>query len=137
MKMPELSIVVPAYNEAQHLEDVIRGMARVLEESGIEYEIRVVNNGSRDDTGAVIEKLCRENSRITGVQLVVNQGYGGGILAGLESAPGAVVGWVHADGQASPQDIVDIYRKMRATGSELGKAARIVRHESPWRTLPS
>ena len=137
MNAPELSLVVPAYNEGKHLEDVVKEMARVLEESGIAYEIRVVNNGSRDDTGTVIGKLCSENSRITRVELAVNRGYGGGILAGLAGARGSVVWWIHADGQARPQAIVDIYRKMLADGGELGKAVRIIRYESPWRIIQS
>jgi len=85
----------------------------------------------------VLEKLRGENSRIMQVRLEANQGYGGGILRGLRDAPGAVLGWVHADGQASPQDIVNLYRKMHETGCELAKAVRVVRHESPWRIFQS
>lgn len=137
MRAPELSVIIPAYNEARHLGEVVRGMARVLEESGIDYELRVVNNGSRDNTGAVIDELCDENSRIKPVPLAVNQGYGGGILAGLRDAQGDILSWIHADGQADPHDIVDIYRAMKKQGRELGKAVRIVRHESPWRIVQS
>src|SRR3989344_3180225 len=135
MRQPELSIIVPAYNEAAHLEVVIAEMEGVLDSSHIEYEILIVNNGSHDDTGAGAERLQMQNSRIVHLNLDVNQCYGGGILAGLAKARGETMGWMHADGQASPEDMVRLYRKMRTEGYELGKAVRRIRHESPWRKV--
>ena len=132
---PELSIVVPAYNEAVHLEGVIAEMEQVLGASGIDYEIVIVNNGSRDSTRSAIGKLQARSARIICADLAENQQYGGGILAGLAKARGEMIGWAHADGQANPEDIVRIYRKMRAEDREIGKAIRIVRHESPWRKV--
>ncbi len=135
MSKPELSVVVPAYNEAAHIEGVITEMENVFDAAGIEYEILIVNNGSRDDTEKVIGKLQARNPRIARLYLEQNQQYGGGILAGLEKARGSTIGWAHADGQADPEDIVRIYRDMKAKGYELGKAVRVVRHESPWRKV--
>src|SRR5258708_7835593 len=106
MNSPELSIVVPAFNEADHLESVINEMASVLDASGIAYEIRVVNNGSTDGSAVVLEKLKILNPRIVPLHLKKNQHYGGGILAGLEGATGSVIGWADADGQVDPRDIV-------------------------------
>ncbi|MDP3645528.1 MAG: glycosyltransferase family 2 protein [bacterium] len=137
MKLPELSIVITAYNEASHLESVIVGMARVFQEAHIDYEIRIVDNGSSDGTGTVVKKLTAQDPRIVGVALAVNKGYGGGILAGLEGARGTVVGWAHADGQADPNDVVRLYRKMRSEHRELGKTARVVSFESATRKLLS
>jgi len=135
MNTPELSVIVPAYNEAVHLEDVIAKMARTLVESGLNYEICIVNNGSKDGTDTVIEKLKKDQPRITSVTLKENQGYGGGILAGLASARGQVLCWTHADGQADPQAIVRLFERMRAEGRELAMAVRVVRRESMWRKV--
>ena len=135
MSTKELSIVVPAYNEGHHLEDVILEMSRALALSGITYEICIVDNGSRDNTAEVIGKLERSDPNITHVHFKDNQRYGGGILAGLAIVRGDVIGWAHADGQADPNDIVRIYRKMRSENRELGKAVRIMRNESPWRKV--
>ena len=132
---PELSVVVPAYNEAAHLESVIREMEDVFGASHIDYEIVIVNNGSRDATGEVVSVLQKRSPRISRVDLEVNQHYGGGILAGLEKARGLIMGWAHADGQANPEDLVRLYQLMREKGYELGKAVRMVRHESPWRKV--
>ena len=133
--MTELSIIIPAYNEAVHLEEVISRIARTLDRSGIDYEIRIVNNGSRDRTKAIIEKLGRDFPRIIGIDLEKNQGYGGGIIAGLSGARGAVLGWTHADGQADPEDVIRLYKKMRSKSCELGMAVRVERRESRWRKI--
>ena len=130
-----LSIVIPAYNEGEHLAAVVAEMNDVFGEAGINYEIVVVNNGSRDETGAIIDLLAKGNARIRAVHLAENRKYSGGILAGLAEAKGEVMGWAHADGQADPRDIVRLYRAMREKKCELGKAIRRERHESPWRIV--
>src|SRR4051812_7037103 len=122
MPVPELSLVIPAYNEAVHLEAVVAEITRALEDAGINYQICIVNNGSTDDTAAVIQKIKSENSKVTTVHLEKNQHYGGGILAGLEVGKGTTLGWIHADGQANPKDLVRMYKGMRESGRELGKA---------------
>lgn len=132
---PELSIVVPAYNEGEHLAGVIAEMVNVFDKEGLNYEIIIVNNGSRDDTGAIIDRLAKESTRIRAVHLQENRKYSGGILAGLAEARGPVMGWSHADGQADPKDIVRLYRAMRERRCELAKAVRRERYESPWRIV--
>jgi len=132
---PELSVVIPAYNEAKHLEAVVTEMEHVFNEAHLNYEILIVNNGSRDRTEEVIQQLHARNTRVSGVSLNENQFYGGGILAGLAKVRGTVIGWVHADGQADPDDIVRLYKGMRTSGKQIGKAVRAVRHESPWRKV--
>lgn len=137
MKEPELSIVVPSYNEALHLERVITTMARAFLTANLDYEICIVNNGSRDATNTVIEKLKSADQRITGITIAVNRGYGGGILAGLAGARGRVLGWTHADGQADPNDIIRLFHKMRSEHRELGKAVRVVSFEPRIRKILS
>src|SRR3989344_2129225 len=99
---PELSIVIPAYNEGEHLAAVVKEMGDVFSGEKLDYEIVIVNNGSRDNTGAIIDLLARGNARIRAVHLAENRKYSGGILAGLAEARGEVMGWAHADGQADP-----------------------------------
>lgn len=135
MSQTELSVIIPAYDEGEHLEGVISEMAEAFNASGIYYEILIVNNGSRDNTGEIIQKLQAKDPRISHVGLAENQKYGGGILAGFKEARGAIIGWAHADGQADPEDIVRLYREMKAKGCEISKAVRVVRHESPWRKV--
>ena len=137
MKVPELSIIVPAYNEALHLEGVIKTMTRALQAASLDYEICIVNNGSRDATPAVIEKLKVADPRITGIMISVDRGYGGGILSGLAGARGRVLGWAHADGQTDPNDIIRLFHRMRSEHRELGKAVRVVSFEPRIRKILS
>ena len=137
MNAPKLSIVVPAFNEASHLEVVITEMGRILGSSGIEYEICIVNNGSTDATASVISKIESEHPRVNHVFLQHNQQYGGGVLAGLQRVKGETLGWMHADGQADPADLVLLYKKMHKESCELGKAVRITSSESTTRKILS
>ena len=112
-------VIIPAFNEAAHLAEVITALAHSLEQAKIDHEIYVVNNGSSDGTSDVIRGLHAKNPRILGIELAQNQQYGGGILAGLAAARGEVLGWAHADGQTDPGDIIRLYQRMRAEDREL------------------
>ncbi len=132
-----LSIVIPAYNEGRHLEAVLRrlhGVVRVAEPS---CEIILVNNGSTDDTSTVAQALSKELPELRIVDVYPNLGYGNGILAGLAAAQGEVLGWVHADDQANPEDLMTVYRKLKTDGFDVCKAVRVERHESRWRVIQS
>ena len=137
MNTPQLSIVIPAFNEAAHLAEVITALAHSLEQAKIDHEIYVVNNGSSDGTSDVIRGLHAKNPRILGIELAQNQQYGGGILAGLAAARGEVLGWAHADGQTDPGDIIRLYQRMRAEDRELGKAVRVLSFEPRIRKMLS
>ncbi|MBI5456389.1 glycosyltransferase family 2 protein [Candidatus Kaiserbacteria bacterium] len=133
----ELSIVVPAYNEGRNLRDVAVRMVSELDASGIDYEIRIVDNGSRDNSGEVLKGLAAQYPRITAITLDKNIGYSNGILEGLKNADATVLGWSHADGQVDPHDIVRMYRGMKEGNFQLAKAVRNIRHESVFRLIQS
>ena len=133
----QLSIVVPAFNEAKNLREVIRKMVTELDQSGITYQIRIVNNGSTDNSREVIDELCQKYPQVMSVEIAKNTGYSNGILVGLEGADAEVLGWSHADGQVDPHDIVRLYRGMKEGNYPLAKAIRKIRHESIFRFIQS
>jgi len=137
MRTRELSIVVPAYNEGKNLREVTEKMVRELDKSGIDYEIRIVNNGSTDDSEEILQELREKYPRIITIRLAKNEGYSNGIQAGLRGADAEVLGWAHADGQVDPHDIVRLYRGMKEGGFQLAKAVRKIRHESVFRLIQS
>jgi len=100
----KLSIVVPCYNEIENLPDLFEAFSRVINRKDI--ELIVVNNGSNDGSGELIEKLLPKYpfSRVNHV--AINKGYGYGILSGLNVAKGDFLGWTHADLQTDPRDVV-------------------------------
>jgi hypothetical protein len=77
-------------------------------------EVIFVDNGSTDDSARVFADLLPRHPFAVGVRVPHNQGYGHGILTGLRSATGRVVGWTHADLQTDPRDVVDGYRAFQA-----------------------
>jgi len=106
---PDLSLIVPCYNEA----DVLRNTATRLVEAflarGVGLELVLVDNGSSDGTGKVIGEMVDEGLPIVKVTVEVNHGYGGGVLEGLRACRGRFVGFTCADGQVEARDVLRVY----------------------------
>lgn len=131
MPEPELSIVVPCYNEEGNIPGLIERFARTLAGNQA-IELVLVDNGSTDTTGALIEReiKTREMSRARKVLVPKNQGYGFGILSGLREARGNVLAWTHADLQTDPADVLkayDLYRKEAAGATPVMVKGRRIR----------
>ena len=102
--MPRFSIIIPCYNEALNLPELISQLELLIKQNNIEFIL--VNNGSEDNTLKILTKHLIPNIYI--VNLEKNAGYGGGIKAGLEQAQGEFIGWIHADLQYSIIDSLSI-----------------------------
>ena len=107
-----LSLVLPCYNEEKNISILYKEFLNIPFQ-GIKAELIFVNNGSEDNTSkeidAVIDQNKSEKNSITikKVNLQLNDGYGGGIAAGIEQAKGEYIGWAHADLQTP---LIDFYR---------------------------
>ncbi len=98
----KISLIIPCYNESKNLPSLIEKCRQLDSEI---FEVIIVNNGSTDDSSNVLISLINsEYSFIKSVKVDVNQGYGHGILCGLKSSTGNVIGWTHADLQTDPLD---------------------------------
>ncbi len=93
MTAKRIGIVIPCFNEAGNLENLINECEFVA--SAADYEFVLVNNGSSDNSNEILKKIQTLN--IKTVHLEENAGYGGGILAGLKVLETEFVGWMHAD----------------------------------------
>ena len=99
-KFPSLSVFFPAYNDAPSLPALIHKTFEVLERHVDDYEVVVVNDGSYDDTGAVLEELSREFApRIRVETHPKNRGYGGALRTGFTTATREFVFYTDGDGQ--------------------------------------
>jgi polyisoprenyl-phosphate glycosyltransferase len=106
---PAFSLVIPCYNESAGLPELVRRCTYVAAEG--RGEVVLVDNGSGDDSAAVLESLlgAADGPGTDGVRWVrvpVNQGYGFGITSGLAVARAPIVGWTHADLQTDPADVL-------------------------------
>lgn len=103
--MIKLQIVIPCFNEGPSLNRLWEECLHVVKDSR-EIQFIIVNNGSDDETSQIVSSKVGVEPNIIFVTLDVNQGYGGGILAGLERTSSEFVGWTHADAQTPLIDCV-------------------------------
>lgn len=105
---------MPVYNEAKNVEPLCRRIEQTCQDSRIDrYEVILVENGSWDESEAIIRRLHRENPRIKMLQLSRNFGYQGGISAGLAHARGEWVAVLDGDQQDPPEQIPKMLERAR------------------------
>lgn len=128
-KQKELSIVFPLYNEAENIYPVVMPIAQVLKSHNIDYELVLVDNGSFDGTGQILENLSRLDDRFKKVIVKHNQGYGWGVICGLKAATGRFVGFMCGDGQIYPKAVIDVFNKLKHENLDIAKVKRVVRKD--------
>lgn len=130
---PELSLVMPCFNEEECLHQTAGELLAAFAASNLALQLVLVDNGSRDGTGAVIDALIAAGQPVTKVVVEMNQGYGNGVLQGFRHCEAPLVGTVMADGQVAAEDIAGIFRIARAAAlPTLCKVRRRFREDS-WR----
>lgn len=102
-----VSIIVPCYNEQDNMATLVEAIKQV-QTYGLDVEFILVNNGSKDNTSAEIDKYVGDNIRK--VDVPVNKGYGYGIQQGILASTGAYVGWIHGDVQIHPTELNNFLR---------------------------
>lgn len=100
-----LSLVLPAYNEEDNIEVVVRQALEVLPGYTDGFEIIVVNDGSKDRTAEIIDRLATEDGRVRPVHHTVNQGYAGAVKTGFTASTCDYVMFMDADRQFDINDI--------------------------------
>ena len=106
MKFPSLSVFFPAYNDAQSLPDLLAAAFETLREHVLDYEVIVVNDGSRDETAQVLQALSvRYGPDLRIVTHAVNRGYGAALRSGFAAATKEFVFYTDGDGQYDPRDL--------------------------------
>ena len=137
---PELSVVIPAYNEERRLPDTLRRVRAYLEGRGISAEVIVVDDGSQDGTAALVENL---RAGFSGLRLVSNgrnRGKGYSVRHGMLEARGRIVLFTDADLSAPIEEaeklLAPIHRGYEvAIGSRGVDRSLIEVHQSPLREL--
>jgi dolichol-phosphate mannosyltransferase len=131
--MSLVSIIVPVYHNARSLPELLaRFQALARRHPDDQFEFLFVEDGSRDDSFAVLAGLAREEPRMRVVKLVRNFGSNSALLAGLEYARGDAVAAIAADLQDPPELIADMLGHWRA-GRRVVLATRTSR-DDPWLT---
>jgi glycosyltransferase involved in cell wall biosynthesis len=105
--MIHTQIVIPCFNESDGLLNLIDECLSVVETSKNSIGFILVNNGSEDGSKQIFDEVRGKYPNIEIVNLPINQGYGGGIIAGLKSSNAQVIGWTHADLQTPLIDCLE------------------------------
>lgn len=108
--MSVLSVVLPAYNEELMIQKTCSVLRQILTEAEIDYELVLVDDGSRDHTWEEIEKAGAKDPHILGVHFSRNFGKEAAVFAGLAQASGDAVAVMDCDLQHPPQTLVEMYR---------------------------
>src|SRR5581483_8385062 len=132
---PALSVVVPAYDEAPNLERLLAEVRAALDPTGLSWELIVVDDGSGDDTPAVLARLAAAEPRLRPLRQPARSGQTAALVAGFRAARGALVATLDADLQCPPAELPAL---LAALGTaDLACGIRAHRHDPVARRLAS
>ena len=112
-KLPDISIVIPVFNEEPNLNELINRCLKVCHGMSRQFELILVDDGSTDNSTDIINKAAEENSgKIIGILLNRNYGQHSAIMAGFSNASGSIVVTLDADLQNPPEEIPKLIEKI-------------------------
>jgi polyisoprenyl-phosphate glycosyltransferase len=126
-----LSVIVPAYNEAEALPEFHRRLSAVFDQLELRCEVIYINDGSSDDTQKIIDRFCAEDPRAASIDLSRNFGKEAAMTAGLDYAQGDAVVIIDADLQDPPELITQMVARWRE-GYDVIFARRTSRNGETW-----
>ena len=134
----DISVVVPLLNEAESLPELEAWIRRVMDEHGFSYEIVFVDDGSTDNSWAVIQKLAEGNPNVRALRFRRNYGKSPALNEGFKVVEGDVVITMDADLQDSPDEIPGLYKMIKEEGYDLVSGWKKVRYDSKlMKNIPS
>ena len=115
----DISIVVSLYNENESLPELVTWISSVMSREKFNYELILVDDGSKDGSWDTILKLAEGNSNIRGIRFRRNYGKSAALYHGFDAALGRVVITMDADLQDSPEEIPEMYRMVTEEGWDI------------------
>ena len=136
--MPDVSIIIPLFNEEESLPELIERIGKVMAEQNLSYEVLMVDDGSTDSSWNVIEKLAAGDSHIRGLSFRRNYGKSAALYCGFARAEGNVVFTMDADLQDRPEELPEMYRMIVEDGYDVVSGWKQHRQDNPLtKNLPS
>jgi glycosyltransferase involved in cell wall biosynthesis len=134
----DISVVIPLLNEDESLNELYDWIAKVMQSNRYSYEIIFIDDGSTDNSWAVIEKLSQQNSNVKGLRFQKNYGKSQALNAGFKEVQGDVVITMDADLQDSPDEIPELYNLIANEDFDLISGWKKKRYDSKIRkNIPS
>lgn len=120
LERPELSVVIPFFNEVQCAAGVLDEVHDALAGLGIRYEVVAVDDGSRDGTARVLTAHARSDARVRVLRTEHNRGQAAALYWGLRSARAPVIATMDGDGQNDPTEIAALLARLPAADMAVG-----------------
>jgi glycosyltransferase involved in cell wall biosynthesis len=125
-----LSIVIPLLNEQNSLEELTSSISTVVMALKLEFEIILIDDGSTDNSWKIISKICSDNQNVKGIRFLKNFGKSQALSAGFKACMGDVVITMDADLQDDPNEIPELYKKIKKENFDLVSGWKKVRYDS-------
>ena len=125
-----LSIVIPLLNEQNSLEELTNSISTVVKSLTLEFEIILIDDGSTDNSWKTISKICSNNQNVKGIRFLKNFGKSQALSAGFKACNGDVVVTMDADLQDDPNEIPELYKKVKEDKFDLVSGWKKVRYDS-------
>jgi glycosyltransferase involved in cell wall biosynthesis len=104
-RLPGISVFLPAHNEEANIERVVGDFCAQLPRFADRYEVIIVDDGSKDRTGQIADRLAEADTHVRVVHHPMNRGYGGAVISGIRAAKEPYVLLADGDGQFAAEDI--------------------------------
>jgi undecaprenyl-phosphate 4-deoxy-4-formamido-L-arabinose transferase len=130
------SVVVPVYNSGPTLPDLVSRLAAVLPALGPDWELILINDGSRDQSWEVVSRLAEEHAWVRGINLMRNYGQHNALLCGIRAARHEVVVTMDDDLQHPPEELPKLLAKL-AEGHDVVYGRPLQEQHGVWRDLAS
>ena len=132
-----MSIVVPAYEEAQSLPELADAVRAACEDADLSFRLWIIDDGSRDETWEVVQGLCEDNPHIAGLRFRRNYGKSAALAVGFDRAQGRYVATMDADLQDDPTEIPALLEMLREGDYDLVSGWKKNRKDPISKTIPS
>ncbi|MEK0423274.1 MAG: hypothetical protein RLZ95_1184 [Bacteroidota bacterium] len=134
----QISVIIPLYNEADSLPELMQWIDRVMQDHHFSYEVIMVDDGSDDDSWMVIEKLRTNYNSLKGIRFQRNYGKSAALNEGFKAAQGDVVVTMDADLQDAPDEIPEFYDMIVNQGYHLVSGWKKKRYDNTFtKNIPS
>jgi glycosyltransferase involved in cell wall biosynthesis len=135
---PELSLIMPCYNEQDSIPYTIPQLVQAFEKAGHRLELVACDNGSKDRSGELIQSFAAQGMPVVYHRVEPNEGYGNGVLKSIHVCSAPWIGVIPADGQVDAEDVARLFEALKHTdGMVLGKVRRRFRMDGPLRKVVS
>jgi glycosyltransferase involved in cell wall biosynthesis len=118
-QIEKLSVFLPAYNEEANLQRTVKNVIENLKKNVTDWEIVIVDDGSKDKTGAIADKLAKENKKISVIHHSPNRGYGAAFKSGLYGCKYPWISFIDSDGQFNFNEITRFINTQEKTKADM------------------